>query len=309
MIGRTLLQHALPLTFGLKAAVWLSGLDGARAECSAVRDQQLAVQFGGAVGTLSALGDRGLDVASEIASQLGLVEPALPWHTIRLRPVRVAAALGAALGVMAKIAKDVVLLAQTEVAEATENGADGRGGSSTMPHKRNPVGAVAVLACAQRAPGLVATMISAMTQEHERAAGAWQSEQQTLIELLQLTGTAATSLTEVLAGLDVDVEAMRGNVGSLGERVMTESVATALSDRLGRRAAEQVVQEAAARAVSDRRELRGVLLQIPDVVESLGEAGLDSALDPERYLGVTGELINRALADHRRLHGPPATED
>ena len=198
------------------------------------------MQFGGAVGTLSALGDRGLDVASEIASQLGLVEPALPWHTIRLRPVRVAAALGAALGVMAKIAKDVVLLAQTEVGEAAEGGADGRGGSSTMPHKRNPVGAVAVLACAQRAPGLVATMISAMTQEHERAAGAWQSEPQTLIELLQLTGTAATSLTEVLAGLEVDVEAMRANVGSLGELVMTESVATALSDRLGRSAAQQV---------------------------------------------------------------------
>ena len=174
--GRTLLQQALPLTFGIKAATWLSGLDGSCAELAEVREHVLAVQLFGAVGTLAALGDRGLEVMSAVAAELGLAEPALGWHTIRLRPARCSAALGSALGVMGKVARDVVLLAQTEVAEAAEGAGEGRGGSSTMPHKRNPVGAVAVIACAQRAPGLVATILGAMGQEHERAAGAWQAE-------------------------------------------------------------------------------------------------------------------------------------
>ena len=189
--GRTLLQQALPLTFGLKAAGWLAALDGALAELSVVRDGELAVQFGGAVGTLASLGDRGLDVAGELASQLGLLDPSLPWHTIRLRPARIASALGATLGVTGKIGRDVVLLAQTEVAEVVEGGGAGRGGSSTMPHKRNPVGAIGLVACAQRAPGLVATMLGAMMQEHERGAGTWQAEWETLPVLLRLTGSAA----------------------------------------------------------------------------------------------------------------------
>jgi 3-carboxy-cis,cis-muconate cycloisomerase len=128
------------------------------------------------VGTLAALGDRGLDVVADVAGQLGLTVPELAWHTDRVRPARLACALGVTTGAMAKIARDVTLLAQTEVGEVSEGGADGRGGSSTMPHKRNPVGAIAVLACAQRIPGLVSTILSAMGQEHQRAAGGWQAE-------------------------------------------------------------------------------------------------------------------------------------
>ena len=174
--GRTLLQQAIPVTFGLKAAQWLSGLDAAVGELRVVRERELAVQFGGAVGTLANLGDRGLDVAAGIARWLGSTEPEVPWHTIRLRPARLAGALGAAVGLLGKIGRDVMLLAQTELAEVAERGGEGRGGSSTMPHKRNPVGAVGLVACAQRAPGLVATMLSAMVQEHEeRGAGAWQA--------------------------------------------------------------------------------------------------------------------------------------
>jgi len=297
--GRTLLQQALPLTFGLKAASWLSGLDAACLELSDVRDRVLALQFGGAVGTLAALGGSGLEVASELAAQLELCEPELPWHTIRVRPVRLASALGSALGVMAKVARDVVLLAQTEVGEAREGGGGGRGGSSTMPHKRNPVGAVAVLACAQRGPGLVATMFSAMAQEHERAAGAWQAEWGTLSELLALTGSAAASLSELLGGLQVDVERMGANLDMIGDLVMTEGVATALADSLGRSAAQRLVQDAATRSVSERRPLRDVLLETPEVADGLGGAALDRALDPSRYLGVSGELIDRALAAHR----------
>jgi 3-carboxy-cis,cis-muconate cycloisomerase len=296
IVGRTVLQQAVPLTFGLKAASWLTGLDGARAEVAEVHERSLAVQLGGAVGTLAALGDRGLDVVAHVARELELAEPGLPWHTIRLRTARLACALGTALGVMAKIALDVVLLAQTEVGEAVESGEAGRGGSSTMPHKRNPVGSVTVLACAQRAPALVATMLSAMAQEHERAAGAWQAEWSTLSELLKLTAAAAASLAEVLDGLEVDVERMRVNLDTIGELVMTESVATALAERLGRTAAQQLVQEASARSVAERRSLREVLLALPDVDADV----LDRALDPERYLGVTQQLIDRALASHRR---------
>lgn len=305
MPARTLLQQALPLTFGLKAATWLSGLDGAHAELAEVRDHVLAVQLGGAVGTLASLGDEGLQVVADVASQLGLAEPELPWHTIRLRPARLASALASALGVMAKIARDVVLLAQTEVGEASERAGEGRGGSSTMPHKRNPVDAVAVLACAQRGPGLAATILSAMAHEHERAAGAWQGEWGALLELLGLTGSAASALRESLSSLALDVPRMRANLDPL---TMAESAVTALSEPLGRPAAQQLVNDAAQRAIDQRRPLREGLLSLPEVAGALGPAGIDQALDPERYLGVAAKLIDRALAAHRRLIDAPTPE-
>jgi 3-carboxy-cis,cis-muconate cycloisomerase len=299
--GRTLMQQALPLTFGLKGAHWLVGLDGAREELAEVRGRVLAVQLGGAVGTIAALGERGLEVGAGMAARLGLADPLLPWHTVRLRPARLSCALGAALGVMGKIARDVVLLAQTEVAEATEGASDGRGASSTMPHKRNPVGAVAVLACAQRAPGLVATILAAMIQEHERAAGAWQAEWEPLLELLRLAGSAAFTLAELLAGLDVDPDRMRADLGATGDLLMSESVATALTESLGRPAAQRLVGTAARASVRNGRTFREALLELPQVRDGLGPAGLDAALDPKNYLGVSEELISRALAAHRGL--------
>ena len=299
--GRTLLQQALPLTFGIKAATWLSGLDGSCAELVEVREHVLAVQLFGAVGTLAALGDRGLEVMSAVAEELGLAEPALGWHTIRLRPARCSAALGSALGVMGKVARDVVLLAQTEVAEAAEGAGEGRGGSSTMPHKRNPVGAVAVIACAQRAPGLVATILGAMGQEHERAAGAWQAEWEPFLELLRIAGSAATTLRELLEGLDVDADRMRADLDATGELVMSESVAAALSESIGRPAAQELVAAAAAASARSGRAFREVLADTPEVSRVLGADGLEAALDPRGYLGVTDQLIARALAEHARL--------
>jgi 3-carboxy-cis,cis-muconate cycloisomerase len=299
--GRTLMQQALPLTFGLKAANWLAGITGARAELIEVRERVLAVQFGGAVGTLAALGDRGLEVGAGVAAGLGLQDPLLPWHTVRLRPARLSCALGAALGVMGKIARDIALLTQTEVAEVAEGAGHGHGGSSTMPHKHNPVGAVSVLACAQRAPGLVATILSSMVQEHERAAGAWQAEWEPLLELLRLTGSAASTLAEVLSGLDVDTERMRADLDATGELLMSESVATTLTDSLGRPAAQQLVGEAARACVAEGRTFREALLGRPEVRDRLGADGLDRALDPRHYLGVSQELISRALAAHHRL--------
>ena len=297
--GRTLLQQALPLTFGLKAAGWLAGLDGACAQLREVRDRELAVQFGGAVGTLASLGDRGLDVASELASQLGLPDPSLPWHTIRSRPARIASALGATLGVTGKIGRDVVLLAQTEVAEVVEGGGAGRGGSSTMPHKRNPVGAIGLVACAQRAPGLVATMLGAMMQEHERGAGTWQAEWETLPQLLRLAGSSAAILSELLSGLEVDAEKMRADMDMTGALVMSESVVAALAPALGRADAQDLVEKAARRSLESGRTFRDVLLELPPVADALGPDRLEAALDPALYLGVTTDLIDRALAAHR----------
>jgi 3-carboxy-cis,cis-muconate cycloisomerase len=297
--GRTLLQQALPVTFGLKAAGWLSGLDGVRAELTAIRDNDLAVQFGGAAGTLASLGDRGLEVGAALAEQLGLASPDLPWHTIRLRPARLAGALGTTLGLLGKIGRDVVLLAQTELAEVAEGGGEGRGGSSTMPHKRNPVGAIGLLACAQKGPGLVATMLGAMVQEHERGAGGWQAEWETLLELLRLTGSAAAIAKDLLAGLEVDPGRMRSDMDLTGGLVMSESVAAALAPSLGRSHAQELVERAARRSVDEDRAFRDVLLELPEVADALGQDGLDAALNPAAYLGVTGQLIDRALAAHR----------
>jgi 3-carboxy-cis,cis-muconate cycloisomerase len=227
-----------------------------------------------------------------VADQLALNEPPMSWHTVRLRPAALAAALGGATGVMGKVARDVVLLAQTEVAEVAERGDEGRGGSSTMPHKRNPVGAVGVLACAHRIPGLVATILAAMVQEHERAAGAWQAEWEPMLQLLRLTASAATLTRELLAGLEVDPRKLHADLEITGGLLMSESVATALSGTLGRTAAQQVVE----RAARDGRPFRAALLDQAEVVDSLGPEGIDQALDPARYLGVTDALIERALS-------------
>ncbi|MBV8945825.1 MAG: hypothetical protein JOZ95_10415 [Solirubrobacterales bacterium] len=168
-----------------------------------------------------------------------------------------------------------------------------------MPHKRNPVGAVALVACAQRGPGLVATMLAAMAQEHERGAGAWQAEWETLLELLRLTGSAAAIAKELLAGLEVDLEKMRSDMDITGGLVMSESVAAALAKSLGRSDAQNLVEAAARRSVDERRGFRDVLLELPEVTEALGADGLDIALDPAGYLGVTSELIDRAVVAHR----------
>ena len=206
MIGRTLLQQALPITFGLRAAGWLVGIDAAATRLREVRDDELAVQMGGPVGA------RAPAAAAHVAVALELAEPVMPWQAIRVRPVALAAALGAFCGVLAKIARDVTLLAQQEVAEVREGGDADRGGSSAMAHKRNPVSAVSVLACTKRTPGLVATALAAMEQEHERAAGAWQAEWGTLTELLTLTGSAAAWARELLEDLMVDSARMRANL-------------------------------------------------------------------------------------------------
>jgi 3-carboxy-cis,cis-muconate cycloisomerase len=198
VMARTLLQEALPTSFGLRAAGWMAAIDEGAAALAAA---PLAVQMGGPVG------HRDPATAAAVAKELGLAEPELPWHANRLRPVAVAAALGALAGVLGKVARDVTLM--PEVRE----GVEGRGGSSAMAHKRNPVAAVSVLACTRRVPGLVATMLAAMEQELERAAGAWQAEWGTMTELLRLTGSATAWARDLLEHLEVDAGAMRAGAG------------------------------------------------------------------------------------------------
>ena len=281
MAGRTLLQQAVPVSFGLKAVGWLVGLDEAAQRLDAVRRTRLAAQLGGAAGTLSALGDAGIDVLSRFARELRLAEPVLPWHTIRTRIAELATGLGEASGVMAKIAGDVVLLAQTEVGEVREGGAGDRGGSSAMPHKHNPVAAISALAGARQAPGLVANLLAAMEHEHERAAGAWHAEWGPLRELLRATGSAAAWLRDCLEHLEVDRERMRAN---LGDAMLAERVAGAIG---GADAGDRVrAALAAGRSLADVAR------------EHLSAQDAERVLDPATYLGATDQLIDRALSAH-----------
>jgi 3-carboxy-cis,cis-muconate cycloisomerase len=291
VMARTLMQQALPTTFGLKAAGWLAGLDGARLRLAEVV-ATLPVQYGGAAGTLAASSGSGVAVRTALAEELGLVDTAVPWHTVRLPIADLAGALGAAAGVIATVAVDVVLMAQTEVAEVSEDG-DLRGGSSAMPHKRNPVAAISARACARRAPGLVGTLLAAMEQEHERAAGAWHSEWPTLTGLLTTVGSAAAWLAESLAGLRPDVGRMATGVAAARDPELAGAAAEALTASLGRGAAHDAVAAATREAATGDRPLREVLAARGDV----DVAALLSAPDP----GEAGAQVDAALADHHRL--------
>jgi 3-carboxy-cis,cis-muconate cycloisomerase len=211
MIGRTLLQQALPISFGLKAAGWMTAVDEARRALAETAERGAAVQLGGPVGALGGFGGRGPAVAAAMAEELGLAATPLPWHGDRVRPAALGAALALLAGALGKVGVDVALLAQNEVGEVREGG-EGRGGSSSMGHKRNPVAAVALVACARRTPGLAATLLASMGGEHERAAGAWHAEWETLGDLLRLTGAAAAWARELLEGLEVDPARMQANL-------------------------------------------------------------------------------------------------
>jgi 3-carboxy-cis,cis-muconate cycloisomerase len=258
MAGRTLLQHALPVTFGLKAAGWMVALDEAAHRLADVRETRLAVQLGGAAGTQVAWRGSGAGIAVSFARELGLINPVLPWHTNRTRIAELAGALATAAGVLAKIARDITLLAQTEVAEVAE-AAPGR--SSAMPHKRNPVASVSAYACASQAPGLAATLYAAMVQEHERAAGAWQAEWRPLRELLVAVGSAAAWLRECLAGLTVNEAALAANVARLcaeaGVAAMDEHILVAADLAGWALAARDRPNAAAAEPLVDRRRTAG----------------------------------------------------
>jgi 3-carboxy-cis,cis-muconate cycloisomerase len=286
MAARTMLQQAVPTTFGLKAAGWLVAVVEARRRLAAVRDERLAAQLGGAGGTVAALGEEALEVVGRYAEELGLSEPLLPWHTNRQRVAELGAALDAAGGAAAKVGLDVVLLSQNEVGEVAE--ASG-GRSSTMPQKRNPVSSTLAVACARLAHAHASVLLGGLAHEHERAVGSWHAEWEALSGALGFAGGAAAAAADAVAGLEVDTERMRANLDAGGGLVVAERVSFALTSRLGRSEAFDVVAEAA-RAPSFREAL------LDDESARLSADELDSLLDPAGYLGSAEALVDRALA-------------
>jgi 3-carboxy-cis,cis-muconate cycloisomerase len=300
MAGRTLLQQALPTTFGLKAAGWLVSVLEARKKLLDVRSSRLAAQLGGAAGTLASLGGSGVSVLEEFARELDIAEPAVPWHTNRTRISELGDALSLLAGVLAKISLDVILLSQTEVGEVAEPAGEGRGASSTLPHKRNPILSVTTTACSRRVQNLSQTLGAAMVGEHERAAGAWHSEWESLSDALALTGGAAAAMREVTEGLEVHPEKMRENLYETKGMLMAENVTTVVADHLGRLEAHELVEAASRRAADGGKPFREELLTEPVLREQLTTEEIDAALDPAGYLGSAGTFVDRALELYRR---------
>jgi 3-carboxy-cis,cis-muconate cycloisomerase len=299
MAGRTLLQQALPTTFGLKSAGWLVSVLEGRRRLLDVRQRALAAQLGGAAGTLASLGESGVSVLGEFAREVDLADPTVPWHTDRTGTAEIGGALSLVAGVLGKISLDVILMAQTEVGEVAEPAGEGRGGSSTLPHKRNPILSVTAAANARRVQALAQTLYGAMLGEHERAAGAWHAEWEALTDALALTGGAAAAVRGVTEGLEVYPEKMRQNLKETGGMLMAENVTTVVADRLGRLEAHGIVEAAARRAADAGRPLRDELLAEPVLRERLSAEEIDAALDPAGYLGSTGAFIDRALRVYR----------
>jgi len=299
MVARTWLQHALPTTFGLKAAGWLDALRRDLGRLDATRARVRALQFGGAAGTLASLGDAAPRVAESLARELGLQVPTLPWHAHRDRMVEVATSLGVLTGTLGKIARDISLMMQTEVAEVAEPLSPGRGGSSTMPHKRNPVGCAAVLSASVRVPPLVATMLSGMVQEHERALGGWQAEWDTLPLIVTLAAGALRQLAEVAAGLQVDAGRMRVNLDLTHGLILGEAAMLELGGRIGRLQAHHLVERASRHAVAEGTSLRDALARTlqedPAHARLLDDVTLDGLVDPANYSGQSAAFADAAV--------------
>jgi 3-carboxy-cis,cis-muconate cycloisomerase len=299
MLGRTLLQPAPPISFGLKAAGWLAAIRRGRQRLDDAFREALVLQFGGASGTLASLGRKGIAVARALAKELDLDLPEAPWHTQRDRLANLVCACGVVTGSLGKMAADISLMMQFEVGEVSEPGGEGRGGSSTMPHKQNPVGCALAIAAAARAPQLVAAYLSTMPQEHERAVGGWQSEWPTIVALVQATGTAASSMAEVAAGLKVDVKRMRENLESSNGIVFAERAMMLLAKKTGRSEAHEIVQSAAKKSVTDRKRFAEVLAGMPGVNRYLDSSALKRLELPEDYLGCAEEF-RRAQVSRRK---------
>jgi 3-carboxy-cis,cis-muconate cycloisomerase len=296
VVARTWLQHALPMPFGLKLAEYAAALHRSKLRLQRLRSEALALQFGGAAGTLAALGDKGLAVAEKLAEELKLPLPDAPWHTHRDRIAEAASVLAIITGSCGKIARDVSLMMQTDVGEAFEPSGEGRGGSSTMPHKRNPVAAASALAAATMAPNLAATIFAAQVQDHERSAGPWHAEWPTLPTLLLVTSGALAAIVDIAEGLEVDAARMRANLDATDGLIMAEAVAMALAEKIGKSDAHHLVEAASKTAVKEKKHLRDVLLEDANVTAQLDADTIAKLFEPMAYQGASQALIDRLLA-------------
>nr|WP_256675480.1 3-carboxy-cis,cis-muconate cycloisomerase [Pseudomonas sp. ALS1279] len=301
LAGRTWLQQATPVTLGMKLAGVLGAVTRHRQRLSELKPRLLSLQFGGASGSLAALGEAGWSVSGALAQELELTLPEQPWHTQRDRLVEFASLLGMIAGSLGKLGRDLSLLMQTEAGEVFEPSAPGKGGSSTMPHKRNPVSAAVLIGAATRAPGLVATMFSAMPQEHERSLGLWHAEWDTLPELCCLVSGALQQALLVVPGLEVDAARMRANLELTQGLVLAEAVSIALAQKIGRDAAHHLIEQCCKQAVREGVHLRAVLGANAEVSAQLSAAELDRLLDAAHYLGQARRWVERAVAEHTQF--------
>ena len=285
MLGRTLLQPATPLALGQKIAGWASDIDRATRRLEESFSETQIVQFGGASGSLSALGKQAEPVMTVLAGRLGLKLPPGPWFTQRVRVAALAQDIALVCGALGKAARDISLMMQVEVGEASEPSGPGRGGSSTMPHKRNPVGAALILAAANRAPHLAATIVSGMIQEHERALGGWQSEWPTLAALCETLGSAVEAMAEVAPGLVIDLDAIQANMDATEAAVLAERATFLLAEKIGKEKAHALVEKALAQGGS--------------FIEALGQLQRELS-DETALLGYSPQFVDRLLADLKR---------
>lgn len=299
MIGRTWLQQALPITLGHKFARWASAFKRDLDRIQAMKARVLAVQLGGAVGSLASLLDQGSAVVEAFAQQLQLSAPSCTWHGERDRIVEIASVLGMIVGNTGKMARDWSLMMQTEIAEVFEPTAKGRGGSSTMPHKRNPVAAASVLAAANRVPVLMASLYQSMVQEHERSLGAWHAEWLALPEIFQLCAGALSRTLDVLQGMEVNTENMQRNLECTQGLIMAEAVMMALAPKLGRLNAHHVVEAACKTAVAEQKHLKEVIAELDDIKNNFSTAEISAIFKPESYLGNIQAQIDAVLQEAR----------
>ncbi len=296
MAGRTHLQHAVPTTFGLKCAVWASPLVTHLERLDQAAPRILVVQLGGAAGTIAALGTDGPAVARALARELGLGLPDLPWHAQRDGFAETAALMALICGSLSKFALDITLMMQTEVGEVSEPHEEGRGGSSTMPQKRNPIASEYILAATRAVHALAPVMMGSMIADHERATGPWQSEALALPQCVALTAGALAHARSIAEGMTVDTERMRRNLELTGGVIMAEAIATALVGAIGRAAADAAVARACDRAIAEGVPLATVLRSDPELRPHLSDAEIDRLTNPALYAGAAGAFVDRVVA-------------
>ena len=301
MAGRTHGQQALPITFGLKVAGWLAPLIRHWQRLEELLPRLLVVQFGGASGTLAALGDRGSSVVHELAKELDLGVPSMPWHSQRDNLVEFAGWLSLVTGSLAKIAQDIILLAQSELAEVAESAEEGRGGSSTMPQKSNPITSELIVAAARANAASVSALHNALIQEHERATHGWQLEWLTLPQMIALTGGALKQALYLMQNLQVDAEAMRRNIARSNDLILAEAAVFALAKAMERAQAEQLVKRACARAMAQNEPLIEVVRQMATGVVPDRAVDWQALAKPEHYLGATETIIDDVCRQARKI--------